>query len=129
VEREEERHSSLIILPPVIITRHLALNFECNNSDIAKAKGFAEDSSATEDLVSNLPHPWVDQTKKHTHSSIVTVYTGILSIITCHFPLSTTFHLDIITFLAKSSHQRIPLASRSTSIHNRHVQVCAFECA
>jgi len=41
VEREEERegkrHSSLIILSPFIITRHLALNFERNNSDIAKA--------------------------------------------------------------------------------------------
>ena len=122
---EETRHSSLIILSPFIITRHLALNFQWNNSDLSKAKGSGEDSSATRGLVSNLPHPRVNQTKKHTHSSIVTGYTRILSIITCHFPLSTTFLFDITTFLEELSYQRIPLTSRTTSIQNRHVRVCA----
>jgi len=118
---EETRHSSLIILSPVIITRHLALNFEWINSDISKAKGSGEDSTATRGLVSNLPHPRVNQTKKHTHSSIA----GIFSIITCHFPLSTTFLLDVTPFLDELSYHRVPLTSRTTSIQNRHVRVCA----
>jgi len=118
---ERKRHSSLIILSPVIITRHLALNFHWNDSDIVKAKGSAEDSSATWGLSSNLPHPWVNQTKKHAHPSIIT---GISSIISWHFQLLITFHLDIATFLEILSLQRIQLSSRTTSTQNNHVRVC-----
>ena len=36
-------------------------------SDIVKAKSSGEDPRATGGLVSNLPHPWVNKTKQHTH--------------------------------------------------------------
>jgi len=35
---------------------------------IIKAKSSGEDPKATGDLVSNLPHPWVNKTKQHTDS-------------------------------------------------------------
>ena len=41
------------------------------DSDIVKAKSTGEDPRATGGLISNLPHPRVNQTKQHSAHNII----------------------------------------------------------